>query len=110
MAQSIQLIIDGTGASPAVAELRALPGLTVTTAADVATGTTRDLDLLTVTANIVTITSGLAVAELLRQWYKQWRQGKENKTIDKVIIIAGNQRLLLENTTKEQLAKILEAM
>lgn len=110
MAQSIQLIIDGTGASPAAAALRALPGLTVATADDQATGATRGLDLLTVTANIVTITSGLAVAELLRQWYREWRQGKENKTIDKVIIIAGNQRLLLENTTKEQLAKILETM
>ena len=110
MAQPIQLIIDGTGAGPAAAELHALPGLTVTTNEQGVTGVTRDVDLLTVTANVVTIASGLAVAELLRQWYKEWRQGKAHKTIDKVIIIAGNQRLLLENTTKEQLAKILDAL
>ena len=111
MTQSIQLVIDGTGAGPATAELRTLPGLTITTDNNLPTGgVTRSLDLLTVTANIVTITGGLAVAELIRQWYREWRQGKANKTIEKVVIIAGNQRLLLENTTKEQLAKILETL
>lgn len=110
MAQPIQLIIDGTGAGSAAAELCTLPGLTITTDSTLTSTATRNVDLLTITANIVTIASGLAVAELLRQWYKEWRQGKENKTIDKVIIIAGTQRLLLENTTKEQLAKILDAL
>ena len=111
MTHPIQFVIDGTGAGPATAELRTLPGLTIDTIGDPSPGgTTRDLDLLTVTANIVTITSGLAVAELIRQWYREWRQGKANKTIDKVVIIAGDQRLLLENTTKEQLAKILDAL
>jgi len=110
MTHPIQLVIDGTGAGPATAELRALPGLTIDTVRDPSAGVTRDLDVLTVTANIVTITSGLAVAELIRQWYREWRQGKANKTIDKVVIIAGDQRLLLENTTQEQLAKILDAL
>jgi hypothetical protein len=108
MTQAIQLVIDGAGAEPATAELRALPGLTITTA-PMADGATKG-DPLTIIANIVTISSGLAVAELLRQWYHEWRQCKNNKTIDKVLIIAGNQRLLLENTTKEQLAKILDTL
>ena len=111
MTQAIQLVIDGTGAQPATAELRALPGLTITTAPiTTADGAIAKGDPLTIIANIVTISSGLAVAELLRQWYHEWRQGKNNKTIDKVLIIAGNQRLLLENTTKEQLAKILDTL
>ncbi|MCX6048514.1 MAG: hypothetical protein NT075_25705 [Chloroflexi bacterium] len=110
MTQSIQLVIDGTGAGPAAAELRTLPGLTITTDHNLPTDATRNLDLLTVTANVVTIASGLAVAELLRQWYLEWRQGKANRTIDKVLIIAGDQRLLLENMSKEQLAKILETL
>ena len=109
MNQAIQLVIDGAGAEPATAELRALPGLTITTA-PIADGATTKGDPLTIIANIVTISSGLAVAELLRQWYHEWRQGKNNKTIDKVLIIAGNQRLLLENTTKEQLVKILDTL
>jgi hypothetical protein len=109
MTQPIQLVIDGTGAEPATAELRALPGLTITTA-PMADGAIAKGDPLTIIANIVTISSGLAVAELLRQWYYEWRQGKNNKTLDKVLIIAGNQRLLLENTTKEQIAKILDTL
>lgn len=108
MSQSIQLVIDGTGAGPAVTELRTLSGLTIT--APAATDAITKGDPLTIIANIVTVSSGLAVAELLRQWYREWRQGKGDKTIDKVLIIAGDQRLLLEHTTKEQLARILDAL
>jgi len=108
MPHAIQLIIDGPGAGPAAAELRTLPGLTLTTDQTATGPATRSGDALTVIANIVTITGGLATAELIRQWYQTWRQGKANKPIDKVVIIAGDQRLLLEHTTKEQLAKILE--
>jgi len=79
MNQAIQLIIDGAGAEPATAELRALPGLTITTA-PMADSATPKGDPLTIIANIVTISSGLAVAELLRQWYHEWRQGKNNKS------------------------------
>lgn len=109
MAPPIQLIIDGTGAVPALAELQVLPGLTVDAPTPTG-GATRTVDLLTVTANIVTITGGLATVELLRQWYTAWRRGKGNKTIDKVVIIAGDQRLLLENLSQEQLARIVETL
>ncbi|MFZ4658904.1 MAG: hypothetical protein ACOYNY_17970 [Caldilineaceae bacterium] len=108
MSQPIQLVIEGVGAAPATAELRTLPGLTITTAP--AADASHKGDPLTIIANIVTISSGLALAELIRQWYREWRQGKGDKPIDKVLIIAGNQRLLLENTTKEQLVKILDAL
>lgn len=108
MSHPIQLVIEGTGAGPAAAELATLPGLTVTTT-DPTAGATKG-DPLTILANIVTITSGLAVADLLYRWYHDWRQGKADKALDKVIIIAGNQRLLLENTTKAQLAKILATL
>ncbi|MFN8489022.1 MAG: hypothetical protein U0350_15655 [Caldilineaceae bacterium] len=110
MPQSIQLVIAGPGAGPAAAELRTLPGLTITTEQPPPAAVTRSGDALTVIANIVTITGGLATAELIRQWYLAWRRGKADKPIDKVIIIAGEQRLLLEHTSKEQLAKILETL
>lgn len=108
MTQPIQLIIDGTGAAPAAAELQSLPGITVETENTATGAPTRDIDLLTVTANIITITGGLATVELLRQWYLEWSRGKDDKVIDKVVLVVGEQRMLFKNTTKEQLIKILE--
>ena len=108
MPHAIQFIVEGTGAAPAADELNAYPELTIVEQ-PAPPGTTRS-DLLTITANLVTVVGGsLAAAELIRQWYLTWK-GKENKRIDKVVIVAGKQRLLLEDTTTDQLAKILETL
>ncbi len=67
--------------------------------------------LLATIASIVGIVSGtLAVAEQIRKWYQEYKQGKSGKKIAKVLIVGRNgDRLLLENATIEQIRKILES-
>ncbi len=67
--------------------------------------------LLATIASIVGIVSGtLAVAEQIRKWYQEYKQGKSGKKIAKVLIVGCNgDRLLLENATVEQIRKVLES-
>jgi hypothetical protein len=67
--------------------------------------------VMAVIATIVGIASGaLAIAEQIRKWYQEYKQGKSGKRIAKVLIVGRNgDRLLLENATIEQIRKVLES-
>ena len=67
--------------------------------------------LVATIATIVGIASGvLAIAEQIRKWYQEYKQGKSGKRIAKVLIVGRNgDRLLLENATVEQIRKVLES-
>lgn len=67
---------------------------------------------LTIIANIFTITVGtITVGERLYQWYQRCQQSPTSNTqsIEKVIIIKGNDnRLLLNDKTPQQIDEFLE--
>jgi hypothetical protein len=104
----IKFAIEGEGAIEATEELLALEGIEGSYAVD--EEVQREAVLATV-ASIVGIVSGtLAVAEQIRKWYQEHKQGKSGKKIAKVLIVGRNgDRLLLENATIEQIRKILES-
>lgn len=67
----------------------------------------REGEPLVTIATIVAIAGGtLAIAEQIRKWYKEYKQGN-GKTIEKVLIV-GRRRVLLENATIEQIKQILD--
>ena len=105
----IQIEIEGKDAADAAKELLEIPGIS---------GSWEFIEdpenqkeaMLTTIASIVEVVGGtLAIAELLRKWYKEYQQGKSGKKIEKVLIIGRNgQRILLANATIEQIRQILE--
>lgn len=62
-------------------------------------------------ATIIGIVGGtIAIAEQIRKWYQEYKQGKSGKKIEKVLIVGKNgKRLLLQNATLEEIQKILES-
>jgi hypothetical protein len=103
----IQLAIEGQNAVEATKELLEIPEISGDW--QPVGGTQRELALATI-ATIVGIVGGtIAIAEQIRKWYNEWKEGKSGKKIDKVVIIgAGGERLLLEGATAEDISKILE--
>ena len=69
----------------------------------------KELTLATVGA-IVAIAGGtVAIAEQIRKWYQEYKQGKSGKKIEKVLIVGKRgRRLLLENATIDQIKQILD--
>lgn len=104
----IKFAIEGKGAIEATEELLALEGIEGSYTVD--EEIQREGVLATI-ATIAGIVSGtLAVAEQIRKWYQEYKQGKSGKRIAKVLIVGRNgDRLLLENATIEQIRKVLES-
>lgn len=108
----IQVAIAGQDAVAATEALLALEGVSGTYAVE----SEADKEGILVTiATIVGLVGGtLAIAEQMRQWYLAYRQskdqGKDTKTIEKVVLVsASGQRLLLENATTEQIKALLDS-
>ncbi|MFN9060755.1 MAG: hypothetical protein ACK5WL_12290 [Pseudanabaena sp.] len=104
----IKFAIEGDGAIAATEELLAIDGNEGSY--DVDEEIQRE-GVMAVIATIVGIASGaLAIAEQIRKWYQEYKQGKSGKRIAKVLIVGRNgDRLLLENATIEQIRKVLES-
>jgi hypothetical protein len=103
----IQVAIAGTDAVVATEALLAIDGISGTYAVD--SETDKEGILITI-ATIVGLVGGtLAIAEQIRKWYQAYRSGKDQKTIEKVVLVsASGQRLLLENATTEQIKALLD--
>ena len=104
----IKFAIEGEGAIEATEELLTLEGIEGSYAVD---EEIQREGLLATIASVAGIVSGaLAIAEQIRKWYKEYKQGKSGKRIAKVLIVGRNgDRLLLENATIEQIRKVLES-
>ncbi|MGB5974755.1 MAG: hypothetical protein WBG38_15630, partial [Nodosilinea sp.] len=94
----IQVAIAGQDAVAATEALLAIDGISGTYALE---SETNKEGILVTIATIVGLVGGtLAIAEQIRKWYQEYRQGKDSKPIEKVVIVsASGQRLLLENAT-----------
>lgn len=105
----IQVAIAGPGAVPATEALLAIDGVSGTYTVN--DEVEREGVLVTI-ATIVGLVGGtLAIAEQIRRWYQEYRQGKNKQTLEKVVLVAQNgQRLLLENATPEQIKAVLDSL
>ncbi len=106
---NIQLAVEGQDAVEATKSLLAIPELSGEW--QPVDGNQKALTLATI-ATIVGIVGGtLKVAEQIHKWYKHWKEGKADHTIDKVVIVgADGQRLVLENASVEEISTVLEGL
>lgn len=104
----IQLAIEGEGAIPATEELLEIPGISGTWM--VSSEAAEREGVVATIATIVGIVGGtVAIAEQIRKWYQEYKKGKSDKRIEKVVLVGRNgRRMLLENATIEQIRQILE--
>jgi len=101
----IKFAIAGTAAEEAARSLFEIDGLQGDYAQD--SEVTRDGGL-TVIATVVGLVGGtMAIAEQIRKWYEDYKSRQGVKKIEKVLIVTPNGRLLLENATIEEIAKVL---
>ncbi|MBI4747494.1 MAG: hypothetical protein HY774_03355 [Acidobacteria bacterium] len=105
----IRLIVEGEHAVEASRNLQEIEGLTATVEPIVEED--KELTLAAV-ASIVAITGGtVTVANNLIVWYRDWKKGKDEKRIEKVIIEGPDgTRVLMENAKPEDVAAILAAV
>ncbi len=103
----IQIEIQGQDAIAATEELFSISGLSGSWETE---GEADKEGTLITIGTIVAIVGGtVAIAEQIRKWYKEYKQGKSGKKIEKVLIQGRNgRRLLLENATLEQIKQILD--
>lgn len=99
--------VQGRDAIAATEELLAIPEITGSWETE---GEAEREGVVATIATIVGIVGGtLAIAEQIRKWYQEYKKGKSDKKIEKVLIVGRNgRRLLLEDATIEQIQKILE--
>jgi hypothetical protein len=105
----IQIAVAGQNSVAATEALMAIPGVTGTWQAD--ESAQRDGGVTATIATVLGIVGGsMAIAEQIRKWYVEYRDGKSsNKKIEKVLIVGKNgRRLLLEDATLEEIRQILE--
>lgn len=106
----LQLVIEGSGAVEASAELLAEPQVTGQWQTVETAQAKEILTTLTTIATIVGIVGGTAAfAEQLRAWWEKWRAAPTTKKLEKVILITRDgRRFELRNLTAKELAALLE--
>jgi hypothetical protein len=106
---NILIEVQGEAAVVATEALLATPGLEGNWETEADTES-KDAVLATI-ATIVGIVGGtLAIAEQIRKWYQEYREGKSGQKIEKVVIMSrsGRRLVLMENVTVEQIQQLLE--
>ena len=103
----IQFEVQGQDAVTATEELLSISG--VAGNYETEDETEREGTLATIGVIVGIVGGAIAIAEQIRKWYQQYKQGKSGKKIDKVLLVSrSGKRLLLENATIEQIKEILD--
>ena len=104
----IKIAIEGTAATEAAQALFEIEG--ISGEYEVNDEVTRDGGL-TAIATVVGLVGGtMAIAEQIYQWYERYKSRQSIKTVEKVLIVTPNGRLLLENATIEEISKAIEPL
>ncbi|MBD2183366.1 hypothetical protein H6S82_03725 [Planktothrix sp. FACHB-1355] len=104
----ILIEVQGQDAIAATEELLSISGISGSYEVD--SEVEREGTLATIATIIGIVGGAIAIAEQIRKWYQEYKQGKSGKTIEKVLIVGKNgQRLLLQNATLDEIQKILES-
>ena len=103
----IQFEVQGQDAVAATEELLSISG--VSGNYETEGEAEREGTLATIGVIVGIVGGAIAIAEQIRKWYQQYKQGKSGKKIEKVLIVGRNgRRILLENATLEQIKQILD--
>lgn len=104
---TIEFEVEGAGAIEATAALFALPEIE----GEWETAPPEREAVIATIGTIIGIVGGtMAIAEQIRKWYLEYRQGKNGKKIEKVLLVGrdGN-RIVLENATLEEIKQLLDS-
>lgn len=112
MTQPFQLSIEGAAAEDAAESLSEIKNLNVTeksTDTDVA----RSVEGLAVLVSVVAVMhDAVELVEQLRKWREKYRHhsADQPKTIDKVILMRGEERIEMDHSTDEELVSYIKHM
>jgi len=104
-----QIALEGTSAKEAIESLNESPELDLRW--EEKDETTREVGILAILATVVAMTGGvIAIAEQIRKWRDLWKERSKNgnKVIEKIILIDGNRRLVLDNATEDQIIDFIK--
>jgi len=109
---NIKFTIEGNNAVEATKALLSIPGLSGDWQS--VDEEQRGLSLATI-ATIVGIAAGtVAVAEQIRKWYREWKKGRSDKTIERAVMVlktdSEEKRINLEGATLKDISEILEVL
>lgn len=107
----IQFEVQGQDAVTATEELLSISG--VSGNYETESEAEKEGTLATIGVIVGIVGGAIAIAEQIRKWYQEYKQGKAGKTIDYVLIVRGDKRLLLKDATLDdatvkQIEQILE--
>ena len=106
---AIRLIVEGEHAVEASENLKEIEGLTATVEPIVEEH--KEIALATVVSITAIAVGAVTIADKFITWYRDWKKGKDEKRIEKVIIEGPDgTRVLMENATPEDVAAILAAV
>ncbi len=104
---AILIEVQGQDAIAATEELLSISGISGSYEVD--SEIEREGIVATIATIIGIVGGAIAIAEQIRKWYQEYKQGQSGKKIEKVLIVGKNgKRLLLENATLEDIRKILD--
>jgi hypothetical protein len=103
----IEIEVEGAGAIEATTELFALSGIE----GEWQTAPPEREAVISTIGAIVGLVGGtMAIAEQIRKWYLEYRQGKNGKKIEKVLLVGRDgKRIVLENATLEEIKQLLDS-
>lgn len=111
MARTWQIALEGVEAREAITALKAAPELDVQW--EEKQEATREPGILAILATVVAMAGTVVtIAEQIRKWRDTWqaRRKGEQKTIEKIILIDGDRRLILDNATEEQIVDFIKKL
>lgn len=104
---AIEIEIEGEGAIAATTELFTMPEIK----GDWETAPPEREAVIANIGTIIGVVGGtMAIAEQVRKWYLEYRQGKDGAKIDRVLLVGKDgQRIVLENATIEEIKRLLDS-
>lgn len=103
---TIEFEVEGAGAIAATEALFALPEIE----GNWETAPPEREAVIATIGTIVGLVGGtMAIAEQIRKWYLEYRQGKNGAKIERVIMVRDGKRIVLENATLEEIKQLLDS-
>ncbi|MBW4679902.1 MAG: hypothetical protein KME19_07295 [Microcoleus vaginatus WJT46-NPBG5] len=100
----VTMAIEGKGAVEAAEALLSSPDIQGTWQPVEAT---RPDKVVSVIVHILSAASGEALSQRINNWYQKYQEALLAKTIDKVVVVANGKRLLLEESSLDDLRQTI---
>jgi hypothetical protein len=106
-----QIVVEGSAAEAAMTALDEAPDLQLRW--ERADEAARDPATIAIIASVIGAVGGaVAIAEQLREWRDLWvkRDAGGGRVIERIILVDGDRRLLLDNASKEQIIEFIKKL